>query len=210
MAKRAEAREGEAAVITELVPPGAQIGDPSFTLQVLGTGFAAGDVIVFAGQDEPTTVVSDTEVTTGVNMDTWFGPDAIPVTVRNALGGVSNVATFTFTGEAAAPAGSYPHDGPTILASPGESNARAVRAEDAGGLSVKGGKGKDAGPAPVPEPGDSNARASRDGVVKDEDRKERVQPGPDVVHLDPGHSNAGASRDGILSRKSDPERAKRG
>jgi hypothetical protein len=148
-------------------------------------------------------------------MDVWAGPDALPVTVRNAAG-PSNALTFTFSsapGGTTGPAGSYPHDGPTILASPGESNARAVREDAGGSQSVKGGKGKDEKPGPVPEPGDSNGRASRDGVVKDEDRKERVQPGPDVVHLDPGHSNAGASRDGILSRKSekaDPERAKRG
>jgi hypothetical protein len=53
---------------------------------------------MFAGKDEPTTVVSDTEVTTGVDMSVWVGPDpAVPVAVRSAEGAVSNPLSFAFT-----------------------------------------------------------------------------------------------------------------
>jgi len=84
-------------VVTALEPDTAVIGTPSFTLHVHGTGFLTGSVIVFNGFDEPTTVVSTTEVTTGVNMAVWAGPsEPLPVTVRNGAV-VSNALTFTFT-----------------------------------------------------------------------------------------------------------------
>jgi hypothetical protein len=76
-------------------------GAPSFTLHVQGAGFTPDSVIVFAGHDEPTTLVSPTEVTTGVDMSLWLGADAVPVTVRNGDGAPSAPLTFTFT---AAPA----------------------------------------------------------------------------------------------------------
>ena len=57
-------------------------------------------VLYFAGNPEPTTLVSATEVTTGVDMSVWHGPDALPVSVSNG-GEMSNELTFTFT---AAPA----------------------------------------------------------------------------------------------------------
>ena len=89
-------------VVTALDPDTVAIGQPSFTLRVLGTGFDAGSVIVFNDFDEPTTLVSETEVTTGVNMDVWAGPSLpLPVTVRNADGQASAPLFFTFT--AAAP-----------------------------------------------------------------------------------------------------------
>ena len=53
-------------------------------------------MIVWNGFDEPTTVVSDTEVTTGVNMAVWHAPVAVPVQVR-AGGNLSNSKIFTFT-----------------------------------------------------------------------------------------------------------------
>jgi hypothetical protein len=86
----------DAPVLTSLDPDHAVIGSPSFTLHVKGTGFTDDCKIVFAGQEEPTTLVSDTEVTTGVNMDVWLGADALPVEV-NGPGGLSNALTFTFT-----------------------------------------------------------------------------------------------------------------
>jgi hypothetical protein len=89
-------------VVTALEPDTAAIGAPSFTLHVLGTGFAPGAVIVFAGHDEPTTVVSPTDVTTGVNMAVWLGPDAVPVLVRNPDGAMSEPLDFTFTDAASA------------------------------------------------------------------------------------------------------------
>jgi hypothetical protein len=89
---------GTAPVLTSLTPASVALGAPSFTLHVHGTGFAPGAVIVFAGKDEPTTVVSDTEVTTGVDMSVWVGPDpAVPVVVRGADGAVSNGLAFAFT-----------------------------------------------------------------------------------------------------------------
>ncbi len=85
-------------VVTALVPDTAVIGSPSFTLHVHGTGFAPDAVIVFNGYDEPTTIVSPTEVTTGVNMAVWTAPSApLPVAVRNPDGVVSNDVPFTFT-----------------------------------------------------------------------------------------------------------------
>jgi len=86
-----------APVVTALDPDTAVIGTPSFTLHVRGTGFAPGAVIVFNGYDEPTTVVTAAEVTTGVNMDVWTGPSApLPVAVRNPDGALSNERPFTF------------------------------------------------------------------------------------------------------------------
>jgi hypothetical protein len=82
--------------ITALVPASAPIGAPNFTLHVQGTGFAATSVIVFNGFDEPTTFVSATEVTTGVNMDVWTAPSLpLPVLVRTN-GQESNAVPFTF------------------------------------------------------------------------------------------------------------------
>ena len=87
-------------VLTVLDPNTAAIGTPSFTLSVKGTGFDEGSVIVFNGVTEPTTFVSATEVTTGVNMDVWLGPsEPLPIVVRNAHHYPSNVLTFTFTEE---------------------------------------------------------------------------------------------------------------
>ena len=57
-------------VVTALEPDTAVLGTPSFTIHVHGTGFTAASVIVWNGSDELTTVVSATEVTTGVNMAT--------------------------------------------------------------------------------------------------------------------------------------------
>jgi hypothetical protein len=85
-------------VVTALEPDTAVIGSPSFTLRVLGTGFDAASVIVFNGYDEPTTWVSPTEVTTGIDMAVWTGPSLpLPVGVRTADGQVSNLVSFTFT-----------------------------------------------------------------------------------------------------------------
>jgi hypothetical protein len=92
---------GSAPALTALAPDSVVLGAPSFTLHVQGAGFTPDSVIVFAGHDEPTTLVSPTEVTTGVDMSLWLGADAVPVTVRNGDGAPSAPLTFTFT---AAPA----------------------------------------------------------------------------------------------------------
>ena len=89
--------------ITALEPSTAVIGDPGFTLYVSGTNFHAGvSVIVFAGQDENTTLNEDGRLQTGVNMGVWHGPDTVKVAVRNGAGGaMSDEMDFVFT----APAG---------------------------------------------------------------------------------------------------------
>jgi hypothetical protein len=87
--------------VTRLLPPSAAIGDPSFVLRVIGSGFNETSVIVFADEDEETTFVSDVELTTLVDMSVWLGPDpAISVAVRTVVetgDETSNAVSFTFT-----------------------------------------------------------------------------------------------------------------
>lgn len=90
--------DGPPPTVGSLTPTSAKIGDPNFTLHVIGTNFKPGCVISFAGFDEPTTFVSATEVTTLVDMSYWHGPDAaIPVFVRSLAGIPSNTVNFAFT-----------------------------------------------------------------------------------------------------------------
>ena len=83
-------------VIT-LTPNTAVVGAPNFTIHVIGTNFFPGTVILWNGAEEPTTIVSETEVTTGVNMATVSGPATVPVSVRAITGAESNALPFTFT-----------------------------------------------------------------------------------------------------------------
>jgi len=83
-----------APVVTTLVPPSAAVGDPSFSLRVLGSGFDPASIIVFAGQDEPTAYFSEGELVTGMNMPLWQGPDTLACLVRNPDGQESNTLTF--------------------------------------------------------------------------------------------------------------------
>jgi hypothetical protein len=84
-------------VLTVLEPAQAALGAPSFTLHVRGTGFQPTDLIIWNGSPEPTTYVSATELTTGVNMATAVVAIPIPIQVRTADGRVSNTLTFTLT-----------------------------------------------------------------------------------------------------------------
>jgi hypothetical protein len=86
-----------APVVTALDPATTEIGAPTFTIHVRGTGFIAGAVIVFADHDEPTTWLGPTDLTTDVNMSVWHGADTVAVAVRNADGVLSNAQPFTFT-----------------------------------------------------------------------------------------------------------------
>jgi hypothetical protein len=81
--------------ITSLSPDGAVLGEPSFTMFVSGTNLFAQSVIVFAGQDEPTTLNADGTLSTGINMDVWHGPDTVQVSVKNGSK-MSNELPFTF------------------------------------------------------------------------------------------------------------------
>lgn len=82
-------------VVDSLAPPTAVIGDVAFDVHVHGTDFTEESVIVFNGIDEPTTFVSNTELTTGVNMPLWTVPVVVPVLVRtNTV--ESNSVNFEF------------------------------------------------------------------------------------------------------------------
>jgi hypothetical protein len=94
--------------VTSLVPNSAEIGSASFTLHVHGTNLKLGSIIVFAGVEEPTTHVSDSELTTGVDMSLWVGPDAVPVAVKSPDGEFSVAMTFTFVDPAARSASKEP------------------------------------------------------------------------------------------------------
>ena len=83
-------------VITDLAPPYVVLGSPSFDLQVRGSEFEDGCVIVWNGADEPTTFVNAGLVMTGVNMETAAFVAAIPILVRNPGGEESQVALFSF------------------------------------------------------------------------------------------------------------------
>jgi hypothetical protein len=85
-----------APTVTSLTPNSAEIGDPAFTLHVHGTNFDSTSKIYFNGLEEPTTLVSATEVTTGVNMPLWTAPAVVPVTVvKNGV--ASDPMNFEFT-----------------------------------------------------------------------------------------------------------------
>jgi hypothetical protein len=86
--------------VGSLTPATVALGAASFTLHVIGTNFRPGAVIIFAGQEEPTTYVSATELTTGVNMAFWHGADIVQVSVRSLSGQQSNSVPFTFTATA--------------------------------------------------------------------------------------------------------------
>jgi hypothetical protein len=85
-----------APTVTSLSPATAVIGDPVFDIHVHGTGFNASSIITFNGLDEPTTFVSETELTTGINMPLWVSPAVVPVAVKNG-DLVSEPLDFEFT-----------------------------------------------------------------------------------------------------------------
>jgi hypothetical protein len=103
-----------APVLSALTPDTAVSGADDLTLSCTGTSFTDKSVIMFGSVSEPTTFVSDTEVTTVVK-PSLFAPAVVPVTVRNGASG-SNALDFTFTEpepppEAAAAAESEPESG---------------------------------------------------------------------------------------------------
>jgi hypothetical protein len=81
--------------LTSLSPDTAVSGDSDFTLSCIGTGFGADSVISFGGVDKPTTLVSDTEVTTVVRPP-LVTPDPIPVQVHEGTV-YTDPIDFTFT-----------------------------------------------------------------------------------------------------------------
>jgi hypothetical protein len=83
-------------VVTSLVPSTIEIGQPDVTLHVHGTGFTPASLIIFNGVEEPTTFVSPTELTTGINMSVWLAAAVCPVVVRTDSI-ESDPVMFTFT-----------------------------------------------------------------------------------------------------------------
>ena len=82
-------------VVTSLTPTSVVLGAPSFNISVKGTGFTPTSKIIFNGFEEPTTFVSATEVSTGVDMSVWGAPAVVPIMVDND-GVTSNSMNFTF------------------------------------------------------------------------------------------------------------------
>jgi hypothetical protein len=82
--------------LTSLNPSSVVLGAPSFDISVRGTGFTSTSKIIFNGFEEPTTFVSPTELTTGVNMDVWLAPAVVPIIVQNESGALSNSMSFEF------------------------------------------------------------------------------------------------------------------
>jgi hypothetical protein len=87
-----------APVLTTLTPATAVAGDATdITLVVTGSDFSARSAIYFNNLPEPTTFVSDTEISTVVKPSLFTEPATCPVDVRNPDGGKSNPLDFTFT-----------------------------------------------------------------------------------------------------------------
>lgn len=101
-------------LVNSLNPVSAYLGDPSFTLHVIGTGFDSGSKIIWNGSAENTIFVSSTELTTVVNMDTAEVAIDIPVQVQTSTGAVSGVKIFQLL---------HP---PTVLAAKSKPEAKPV------------------------------------------------------------------------------------
>ena len=83
--------------LSSLSPASAEVGDPSFTLHVHGNNFTPLSKIYFNGGEEPTTFVSSSELTTGVDMSTVSGASVVPVVVLSEDGIQTSPLDFAFT-----------------------------------------------------------------------------------------------------------------
>ena len=81
--------------IDALDPDEIEIGAADTVLHVHGSGFTPQSVIHFAGHDEPTSFVNDTEVTTGLKPSLWQAADVVECTVKNG-GYESEAVEFEF------------------------------------------------------------------------------------------------------------------
>ena len=77
-------------------PNTAVIGGEDVTMVCNGTDFTSASVITFNGGDEPTTFISENQVSTIVKPSTAGTPGAYPVTVKNSTL-ESDPVEFTFT-----------------------------------------------------------------------------------------------------------------
>jgi hypothetical protein len=78
-----EGAEYETPEIEALDPDEIEMGAPDTVLHVHGSGFTPQSVIHFAGHDEPTSFVNDTEVTTGLKPSLWQEAVVVECTVKN-------------------------------------------------------------------------------------------------------------------------------
>lgn len=85
-----------APAITSLSPNTIPIGGPDIQMIVNGSGFNEISKIVFNGYDEPTTMLSPTQVRTIVTPSLFAVAAVLPVQVRNGSA-KSNSLNFTFT-----------------------------------------------------------------------------------------------------------------
>jgi hypothetical protein len=97
--------------ITSLDPSSIEIGTTDIDLIVHGTGFDENSIIVFSNYDEPTTLLPDGTLTTGVKPSLWANPDTVKVAVRNGPAYSASV-DFEFTDPAAREAGHRKRRGP--------------------------------------------------------------------------------------------------
>ena len=86
--------------ITGIDPDTAAVGDPDVTLHCYGTSFAEGAVVVFDGDDVPSTFVSEGEVTAVISPSTAT-EGSVLVCVRNLDDRETEDLSFTFTAAAA-------------------------------------------------------------------------------------------------------------
>lgn len=106
--------------ITTITPNTAVDGSAPFTLRVNGSGFVAGSLVRWDGQNRQTEFVSDSVLRAQILAGDLVGTGQASVTVLNPTpgGGVSNIASFTIT------AGQNPS--PTLTSiSPNSANAGA-------------------------------------------------------------------------------------
>jgi len=86
-----------APTLDSLSPATAVAGDATdITMSAIGTGFTADSIIMFNGLPEPTTFVSDTEVTTGVKPSLFVVPAVCPVEVHT-VSQIAGPLDFSFT-----------------------------------------------------------------------------------------------------------------
>jgi hypothetical protein len=104
-----EAGGGWPAVVNAVDPTQATIGDPPFQLRVLGDHFTDDTGILFNGVEQATTMVSENELTTNIDLSAATQTGSAPVGVRNSLGD-SNFVGFTVNGVAVQAAAFDPGD----------------------------------------------------------------------------------------------------
>jgi hypothetical protein len=82
--------------VASLNPTSAVVGDPGFTLTVVGTNFVSGSVVRWNGLDRATTFVSGTQLTAAITAADIATVETASVTVYNPApgGGTSNVVNF--------------------------------------------------------------------------------------------------------------------